>query len=429
MIALLVRGVEFAVALTLLFLASHFRIPAVVGWRDWLFWGTVAGSVLLLMLELRNFKKNIFAFFIVLLAIASVTTAISLQAKHLWIKQQVLNAPPEKLERLGQHFIVGYRDFDEVKQLVEKRAIAGIFLTTRNIQNKTKQQIKKEVDTLQAIRKKQKLPPIWIATDQEGGIVSRMSPPLKQQPPLSELVKKTVSRDLVLEYARTQAKELAEVGVNLNFAPVVDLNKGIVNERDKYSQIYKRAISSEPETVAQVASWYCQALQNYGITCTLKHFPGLGRVRNDTHVEQADLLAPMNELAQEDWVPFRQLMQNSQAFVMLSHVKLWAIDPQFATSFSEKVIHNLLRQQWNYQGILITDDFSMQAVYGDMDGVEVATVRSLNAGTDLILVSFDHELYYELINAAINGYDQFQIKRDRLQQSQKRMQLYRQRNS
>lgn len=425
MIALLVRGIGLAVALALLYLATHFRTPSWVEWRTWVLGTAIAGSILLLGLELRNFKKNMLAFFIVLVAIGSLTAAISLQAKHLWIKRQVLNANPEVLARMGQHFVVGYRDLDEVKQLVEKRAIAGIFLSTRNIQNKTKDQIRQEIDFLQAIRKKQNLPPLWVATDQEGGIVSRMSPPLKKQPPLSEVAG---NRDRVLDYSRTQAKELAQVGVNLNFAPVVDLNQGVVNPNDQYSQIYKRAIAADPETVAQVAATYCRALRDYRVTCTLKHFPGLGRVQNDTHVEQADLVTPLNELVKTDWVPFRELMQDSQAFVMLSHAKLWAIDPQFATSFSEKVIHNLIRQQWGFQGILITDDFSMRAVYGEVDGAEMATLRSLNAGTDLILVSFDHELYYELINAAINGYDQFQLKRDRIQQSQKRMQQYRQQN-
>jgi beta-N-acetylhexosaminidase len=191
--------------------------------------------------------------------------------------------------------------------------------------------------------------------------------------------------------------------VNLNFAPVVDLNQGVINPNDKYSQIYRRAIASDPKVVAQVATWYCQALREFHVTCTMKHFPGLGRVTNDTHVEAADLATPIAELEKTDWVPFRQLMQTSRAFVMLSHAKLRAIDDQFATSFSEKVIRDLIRQQWNYQGILITDDFSMMAAYRAPGGVEQAVVRSLNSGTDLILVSYDHELYYELIHAAITS--------------------------
>ncbi len=428
MIALLIRGIELVVILALLSLAIHFRTPWMVTARDVIFWSIIVGSLIILAREFRYFTKHFLAFWIVLIAIATLFTAVSAQTKHFWVRQQVYQANAEQLERLGQHFIVGYRDFSEVKRLVEKRAIAGVFLTTRNIEHKTKSQIKQEIEALQNIRREQNLPLLWIASDQEGGIVSRLSPPLELQPQLSEVIESESDpegqRLKVLEYGRAQGKALSELGVNLNFAPVVDLNKGIVNPKDKFSQIYKRAISSDKEVVARVAFWYCLALQEFSVTCTLKHFPGLGRVQDDTHVDQASLFTPIAELIQEDWVPFQELMQTTPAFVMLSHAKLWALDPHFPTSFSQNVVNNLIRKQWNYQGILVTDDFSMKAAYGDEDGVEWAVVRSLNAGVDLILVSYDNELYYEMMNAALNGYQNFQIRREKLQQSQTRLQQF-----
>jgi beta-N-acetylhexosaminidase len=425
----LVRVVELAVALILLYLAIHFRAPWLVTVRAWLFWTILALSFAILAREFRQFTKQFLAFWIVLIAIATLFITVSAQAKHLWLKQQIFQTNAEQLERLGQHFIVGYQDLNEVKQLVEKRAIAGIFLSTRNIENKTKSQIKQEIETLQNIRQDQNLPPLWIATDQEGGIVSRLSPPLALQPQLSEVIQNEETnpesqRLKVLEYGRSQGKALSELGVNLNFAPVVDLNKGVVNPKDKFSQIYKRAISSDQQVVSRVAFWYCLALKEFQVNCTLKHFPGLGRVHEDTHVDQATLATPIDQLVKEDWVPFQELMQTTPAFVMLSHAKLSALDKNFPTSFSRNVVDNLIRKQWNYQGILVTDDFSMKGAYGDEDGVEWAVVRSLNAGVDLILVSFDNELYYELMNAALKGYQTFQIQHEKLQQSRTRLQQF-----
>jgi beta-N-acetylhexosaminidase len=184
----LLKVFEIVLAVLLLFAAIHFRHPFLPGYRVWLFWGVIFLSLGIVIFELLRFKKNAATFLILLITCASLFTAIGLETKHQFIKQSVLNSNPQQLEKLGQHFVVGYRSVEEVKRLVEKRAIAGIFLTTRNIQNKTKSQIKQEIQTLQDIRKSQNLSPLWIATDQEGGIVSRLSPPLTKLPPISQIV-------------------------------------------------------------------------------------------------------------------------------------------------------------------------------------------------------------------------------------------------
>jgi beta-N-acetylhexosaminidase len=226
----------------------------------------------------------------------------------------------------------------------------------------------------------------------------------------------------IIQYSETQGRELSEIGVNVNFAPVLDLNKGIVNPEDKFSQIYKRAISNDKDIVAKVAAWYCDALQKYKVKCTLKHFPGLGTVQTDTHVDSAELNASIAQLTQEDWVPFRKLMNTSQAFVMLSHAKLMAIDAQVPTSFSAAIVNQLIRKDWQYNGILITDDFCMQAVYSSKDRLENATVKAINAGVDLILIAFDSDLYYESMNAALNADRTGKIDKNQLTKSQKRLQ-------
>jgi beta-N-acetylhexosaminidase len=423
---LLVQALKIAFACTLFLLAAYVRTPFLAAFRDWIFLGIIILSLSILAIELPKLrKKDFLAFLTALIAGASLLTTLTLQAKHEWIKHSVLTADAYRLEKLGQHFVVGYRDFDAVRQLVEKRAIAGIFITARNAEQKTKSQLNQEIQTLQEIRRQQNLSPLWIATDQEGGIVSRLSPPLSHLPQLSKLIEGETlierKRDHILQYGRTQGKELVDLGVNLNFAPVVDLNKGINNPNDKFSQIYKRAISSDKNIVATVAQWYCQALKESGVQCTLKHFPGLGRVKTDTHIDHAELTVATDELMKEDWVPFRTLMQESSAFVMLSHAKLMSIDPQHPTSFSEAIANQLIRKAWKYDGILITDDFCMQAVFGSADGIENATVKALNASVDLILISYDHDLYYESMNAVLNAEVNHQLDQQQLNMSHDRL--------
>ncbi len=295
---------------------------------------------------------------------------------------------------------------------------SGNFHDIRNVQHKTKAAIQSDIAALQAIRRSQGLPPLWIAVDQEGGVVSRLSPPLTNLPPLSSIPK---NQSNVIRYARVHGHELSEIGVNLNFAPVIDLNKGIKNADDKYSRIYQRAISSDPAVVANVALWYCQTLAGSNVHCTVKHFPGLGRVQTDTHVASAELSTPVSELMREDWVPFRNLMTNSHAFVMLGHAKLLAFDNQRPVSFSQPIIAGLIRDTWNYDGVLITDDFCMQAVYSSQDGLQAASVKALNAGVDLLLIAFDSVLYYEAMNGLLQTEKQHTLEEGKLKASDERL--------
>lgn len=307
--------------------------------------------------------------------------------------------------RKGAHLIVGYRDLDEVRTLAGNGLIAGVFVTGRNIRGKTVVQVRQELDAIQQLRRRNGLLPLWVATDQEGGIVSRISPPLPRQPPLSQLVAgardEAALQAAVWDYATTQGCGLASMGFNLNFAPVLDLDYQVINPSDRYSRIYQRAIASDPKIVSRVAETYCRAIQQAGVRCTLKHFPGLGRIFEDRHQDRATLQAPVQLLEQTDWVPFRDLLRNTHAFTMLGHVRLQEIDPLHPASFSQPVIERILRQQWQHQGVLITDDFSMGAVYNSDEGIGKAAVAALNAGVDLILISFDPDLYYGAMDALL----------------------------
>jgi beta-N-acetylhexosaminidase len=244
-------------------------------------------------------------------------------------------------------------------------------------------------------------------------------------PPLAEVV--SIHRDhaerqlAVAQYAARQGRELASLGVNLNFAPVVDLNHGVVNPDDQTSRISTRAISSDPAVVTEVANLYCKTLMRTGVHCTLKHFPGLGRVFEDTHKLTAELGASAAELEASDWLPFHQIMSQHAAFTMLGHARLTAIDKDRPASFSAAVVKDLLRDTWKHDGVLITDDFSMGAVTLSREGAAGGAIEALNAGVDLILVSYDPDQYFYIMDALLKANRDGRLRPETLEASEARL--------
>ncbi len=324
---------------------------------------------------------------------------------RLMSRAEILNTDPQRLANLGRHIIVGYHLLSDVKALVKARAIAGVFITDHNVRGRKVEAVKAEIDALQDIRREQDLPPLIIAADQEGGTVSRLSPPLRRQRSLGTIVAKVEQdeerRKLVESYARTQADELARIGVNMNFGPVVDLNLNPGNHRDGETRLRLRAISSDPYTVAKVAGWYCDTLAESGIMCTLKHFPGLGRVKRDTHRVSGEVVASEGQLELNDWVPFRRVMSKSNVATMLGHVRVAVIDKTTPASFSHTIISTLIRDTWKHDGLLITDDLSMGAVTRSKAGVGGAAVTALDAGADIVLVSYSEKHLDTVMSALI----------------------------
>lgn len=320
-------------------------------------------------------------------------------------RQEILDADKDRLERAGRHIVVGFHSFASVKALVEKRAIAGIFITDHNVRARGTSAIKSDIDALQALRKEQGLPPLIVAADQEGGSVSRLSPPLKRQRSLGFILKgleHDAERQKAVEsYAEDQAAELKRLGVTLNFAPVVDLKLNPSNRNDGETRLRLRAIDADPYLVAKVAGWYCDVFAKANLMCTLKHFPGLGRVARDTHITTGEITASEGQLELNDWVPFRRVMNKPNAVTMLGHVRVGVIDKTTPASYSNAVIRKLIRETWNYDGLLITDDFSMGAITTSKSGIGAAAVKSLDAGADLVLVSYLEKHFDNVMSAML----------------------------
>ncbi|HEY0721211.1 MAG TPA: glycoside hydrolase family 3 N-terminal domain-containing protein [Gammaproteobacteria bacterium] len=360
------------------------------------------------------------------LSLAALLIFLGREFQFQWMRYTVLNVAPETLSRFGRHIVVGFRSPAFAEELIARKGVAGIFITAHNVEGEDAATIRAMLEKFQTLQRTKGGQALWIATDQEGGRVSRMTPPLAAQPSLGEVVGQHASdgslEAAIRNYGQTQGTALAALGINLNFAPVVDINYHIVNQADRYTRIYQRAISSDPRMVEHVAGWYCEALYASGVRCTLKHFPGLGRVATDTHLDSAKLTVAPTELAQSDWLPFKALMQGGQPpFTMLSHVQLAALDATEPVSTSKPVVDNLLRKQWGYDGVLITDDFSMAAISQRQGGIGAATINALNAGVDLILISFDPEQYYPAMYSLLQAERDGTIDEAMLERSNKRL--------
>ncbi|KRR27936.1 beta-hexosaminidase [Bradyrhizobium lablabi] len=323
-------------------------------------------------------------------------------ASFEWRKQRVLQADAAQARSLARHFIVGYSSFAEVAVLAEKGLIAGVYITRHNIVGSTAARLKEEISALQEKRRAASLPPLIVAADQEGGIVSHLAPPLTKLPALSTLadLAPEARAEKAQAFGRTHGQELAALGVTVNFAPVLDLRPEVKRNRfDFNTLIGRRAISGDPAIVADIASAYVGGLEASGVGATVKHFPGLGRVRTDTHHFSADLDTPIEELEASDWIPFRKVLAGSKAQLMIGHVALTSVDPDRPASHSKRVVDGIIRKKWNHQGVVITDDLVMGAIY--QRNVCTAVVEALNAGVDLLLVAFDGAQFYRIFTCAM----------------------------
>jgi beta-N-acetylhexosaminidase len=323
------------------------------------------------------------------------------------------------VQAVGEHFIVGFTDFAELQPLAARGLIGGIYLAKRNLHGRTLTEVAAEIAALQSIRQRAGLPPLVVAADQEGGPVSHLSPLLEAMPPLASVIGTGDLTPRARRYGIRQGGGLATLGVNLNFGPVVDLRPTEAdNPHDRLTRISARAIAADPATVGAVAAGYIDGLNERGVRATLKHFPGLGRVRQDTHLRAARLEDSPAELA-ADWHPFRQLSSHPGTAIMLGHVTLTAIDPQHAASHSFAVVDGLLRTEWDYNGVLITDDLNMGAVYNL--GIGQIAAQALAAGVDLVLVSYDPRQIYRAIYGAAQALERGEIAPPRLRHSARRL--------
>lgn len=278
----------------------------------------------------------------------------------------------------GQRIIAGFEGIclnEDLKYLISTLQIGGIILFSRNIKNRN--QIRKLCTDASDYAKTCGQPPLFIAVDQEGGTVARLTPPDFTETPDAAVVKG--SRQAA-KFADITARQLWDVGINMNMAPVLD-----VADQKIQSIMARRSFGTDPEYVAALGATVIRQFQKNRIMAVGKHFPGIGRTTLDSHIDRPDLDIEAKMLFSRDLIPFKKAVAEQAAGIMLSHIRYTDIDPIWPASLSSKIAFDLLRKQMEYNGLVMTDDLEMGAVEKHY-GIEKMIFSIIAADIDIALI-------------------------------------------
>jgi beta-N-acetylhexosaminidase len=279
------------------------------------------------------------------------------------------------MEMAGQRLMLGFDGIelnDDVKHIIEDLRAGGIILFKRNIE--TPDQVKALCESCQAYAESCGIPPLFISIDQEGGTVARLREPFTvfKGNPFIEMV------DEASNFAVITAQELKSIGVNMNFAPVLDV------VADQANSIMKdRAFRGNAEMVALLGTEVIRTFQKNGIMAVAKHFPGIGRTIKDSHFFLPELDIDLSVLKQSDLIPFMAAKNEGVTGIMLSHILYPRLDEKWPASLSPFIAGDLLRTQIGYDGLVMTDDLDMKAIEKD---IEICIRQILTSGIDIALI-------------------------------------------
>jgi beta-N-acetylhexosaminidase len=284
--------------------------------------------------------------------------------------------------KIGQMLLIGIPQAkvdEKVLEEVRKGKVGSIILFEKNIPAKNSYaELKKITWTYQHAS----TIPLFIAIDQEGGRVNRLKEKYALPRSVSAGKLGKYSLDSVRFYGETTAATLAGLGFNVNFAPVVDL---ATNPNNPIIAKVERSFSANPDSVALFSREFIKAHQKLGVITVLKHFPGHGSSKDDTHLGLADVTNTWNEL---ELRPYRSLIDS--AFVdgiMTAHIVNKKLDAEgLPGTLSKKMIGSLLREKLHYTGVVFSDDMQMHAITKHY-GLEEAIKLAINAGVDILTFS------------------------------------------
>lgn len=322
---------------------------------------------------------------------------------------------------LGQHFFIGLKGLtllpDEKKFIVENN-IGGVILFGRNIQSP--EQVHSLCSEIASLR--HQMPdkaPLFISIDQEGGRVARLRAPLTVWPPLSKLGdidNPTVSFHVMHRIGT----ELKALGINLDFAPCID-----VFTNPKNTVIGDRAISNEIDKVTKHASALVRGFIKADVIPCVKHFPGHGNTLIDSHEELPIENISLQELENTSLLPFKKAFKSRADLVMMAHILFPQIDPDYPVTLSDIFINKILKERCRYRGLIITDDLGMKALTSHHNTEDIA-IRALQIGVDLLLYCNDLDAPPIAMEALMSACSQGKINSDQVRSSTQKILEYKQ---
>lgn len=304
-------------------------------------------------------------------------------------------------ERIGQMIMVGFRGLavdDETPVITDIRAgrVGGVILfdydvpAGRPVRNIVSPE---QLRTLTRDLQKAAPIPLFVALDQEGGRVNRLKERFGFPPTVSQrFLGDRDDLELTWRYAERTAQTLAAVGVNVNFAPVVDLD---VNPDNPVISGLERSFSADPAVVTRHARTMIETFHRFGILSAVKHFPGHGSSRGDSHKVFVNVTATWSPL---ELIPFRTLVEDGLCdMVMTAHIFNEKLDPRWPATLSTKVVGGILREDMQFQGVVVSDDLQMEAIRSFYE-TGVVIRRAIEAGCDILLFA-NNSIYEEDIAA------------------------------
>ncbi len=298
--------------------------------------------------------------------------------------------------KIGQMIMAGFRgleltDDNPITADLEKRQIGAVILFDYDVPSKTP--VRNIASAVQVRRltedlRRRSRTPLIIAIDQEGGRVNR----LKERfgfPSTISAKEMAVGKgtELTERYAEQTAKLLADLGINLNYAPVVDLN---TNPENPVIGRIERSFSGDPSIVTEHAAAWISAHKRRGILSALKHFPGHGSSRADSHLGFVDVTDTWKAIELQ---PYRSLIDDGVVdIVMTAHIFNSRLDAKYPATLSKTIVSGLLRGELKYDGVVVSDDMQMKAISAHY-GLETAVEQAINAGVDMLVFGNNAETF------------------------------------
>lgn len=372
----------------------------------------------------------------ILIKIAAILFFTAIIAAEYFDMRKVIPAPAapaaESIEsKIGQMLIVGFRGTQAqsdapIAGTIKDLNLGGVILFDYDAPSKTAgrniadpEQTKKLVADLKSYSQNQ---PLLVAIDAEGGQINRLKPSLGFADIASAQSLAKLDGSVALENYWDLAKELVYLGFNLNFAPVVDLN---INPKNPAIGGLERSYSKKPAIVSTLAKAMVAAHKSFGILTALKHFPGHGSSKSDSHLGLVDVTDTYQE---RELDPYEKLIKDGAVdSVMTAHIVNRNIDPDYPATLSPKFIQNILREKLGFDGVVFSDDMQMGAIVKNY-GFEDAIIRAINAGCDILVFSnnnadtgYDDTIAQRAHDAILNAVRDGRITESRINQSYERI--------
>ena len=307
-------------------------------------------------------------------------------------------------EKIGQLFIVSLRSFKEtepvltadekVKSGIEKYKIGGVILFAENIKS-----IPQTAGLTEALQKCSEIP-LFIAVDEEGGKVSRITKSAEMHAtvfPDNSVIGETKNPELAKQVASAIAREISSLGFNMNFAPVADINTNPENP-----VIGTRSYGSSAEEVSLMVAAAVDGIQSHPVSAVLKHFPGHGDTGSDTHYGAASVSHTKERLLSTELLPFIAGIQNGADGVMTAHILTPEIHGEnVPATLKPEILTGILRNELGFDGLIITDALNMGAITKHFSSDEAA-VKAVLAGADILLMPENLDLAISGIKKACN---------------------------